>query len=269
MEIVSKLLKKNREIKKLELKDISRELNIPQEILSNFENNYFQDNIDSIFILGHLRSYCSYLGLNQMELVDQFKKEHMPKKSANFEINRPTNDKTFLFSNKVFSFSLIVCIFLTFYLLFIENDKPIRDYVITSDLPEQYITVIEKAGIDSVKINNTDTLEIENFVEIENNVNLSSVIASPSKIQNDDSTLITLKILDPTWVQIRDENNEIIFSQLMNKNDEYSYNSKLNYTITSGNAGHILVLINRNVRGKIGKKGQVVDSLVLDKNFNN
>ncbi len=55
----------------------------------------------------------------------------------------------------------------------------------------------------------------------------------------------------------------------MNKNDEYSYDILNNYSITSGNAGHILVLIDQKVRGKIGKKGQVVDSLVINKNFNN
>ena len=263
MEIVGQILKKNREIKNLELKNISRELNISQEILSNFENNYFQDNIDPIFILGHLRSYCLYLDLNHKELVDQFKKEHFPEKSTKFEINRPTIEKNFLFSNKVFSLTLIIFIFSAFYLLFIANDKSLRDYVITPDLPEEYITVVEKASIDILKKNNTNTKEIENDLSV------SSVMASSSKIQSNDSALITLKILDPTWVQLRDTNNEIIFSQLMNKNDEYSYNSKLNYSITSGNAGHILVLINQNVRGKIGKKGQVVDSLVLDKNFSN
>ena len=55
----------------------------------------------------------------------------------------------------------------------------------------------------------------------------------------------------------------------MNKNDEYSYDLDLNYSITSGNAGHIMVLIDQKVRGKIGKKGQVVDSLVLNKDFSN
>ena len=55
----------------------------------------------------------------------------------------------------------------------------------------------------------------------------------------------------------------------MNKNDEYSYDLDSDYSITSGNAGHILVLINQKVRGKIGKKGQVVDSLIINKDFNN
>ena len=55
----------------------------------------------------------------------------------------------------------------------------------------------------------------------------------------------------------------------MNKNDDYSYDFESNYSITSGNAGHIMVLIDKKVRGKIGKKGQVVDSLVLSKDFSN
>ena len=83
------------------------------------------------------------------------------------------------------------------------------------------------------------------------------------------SSTITLKILDDTWVQIRDINNDIVFSQLMNKDDEYSYFLDNKYSITSGNAGHILVMINQKVRGKIGKKGQVVDSLVLSNEFSN
>jgi len=55
----------------------------------------------------------------------------------------------------------------------------------------------------------------------------------------------------------------------MNKNDEYSYDLNQNYSITSGNAGHIMVMIDQKVRGKIGNKGQVVDSLVISKDFNN
>ena len=37
----------------------------------------------------------------------------------------------------------------------------------------------------------------------------------------------------------------------------------------TGNAGNILVLINGNIRGKVGKKGEVIDSLVINSDFNN
>ena len=55
----------------------------------------------------------------------------------------------------------------------------------------------------------------------------------------------------------------------MNNDEEYSYSVADNFTLTTGNAGSILVLINGNTRGKIGKKGEVIDSLVISSDFNN
>ena len=37
----------------------------------------------------------------------------------------------------------------------------------------------------------------------------------------------------------------------------------------TGNAGNILVLIDGNTRGKVGKKGEVIDSLIINSDFNN
>ena len=55
----------------------------------------------------------------------------------------------------------------------------------------------------------------------------------------------------------------------MNKDEEFSYLMSLEYNLTAGNAGNILVLINKDVRGKIGKYGEIVDAIILDNNFNN
>ena len=55
----------------------------------------------------------------------------------------------------------------------------------------------------------------------------------------------------------------------MNKGDEYTYNMSLGYQVTAGNGGNIMVILDSIVRGKIGKYGEVVDSIVLDYNFNN
>ena len=106
--------------------------------------------------------------------------------------------------------------------------------------------------------------------EKEEFVSMSSVIAS-SKIDENSliNQTITLKFLKPTWLQLRDTDNEIVLSQLMTQNDEYSYDLNLMYSLTAGNAGNILVLINNDIRGKIGNFGEVVDSIVIDSNFNN
>jgi len=270
MKFVGEILKKNRESRKITLKDVSKELKISEEIIRNIENSHLENDIDIVFIIGHIRSYCSFLDLNHIELVDKFKKEHLPQEKDKKEIERPKFEYKLFFSNKIFSLSLIIVIFVTFYFLFIEVDKPLREYAIIPDLPENYISIVEETDVVKIDKNiNVNISKFENFAELEGAPNLSSAVASSQKIEEEKSFLITLKFLDDTWVQLRDENDEIVFSQLMNKNDEYSYDLDTNYSITSGNAGHILVLINQKVRGKIGKKGQVVDSLVLNKDFSN
>ena len=55
----------------------------------------------------------------------------------------------------------------------------------------------------------------------------------------------------------------------MSQNDEYTYDLNLQYSLTAGNAGNIIVLIDNDTRGKIGNFGDVVDSIVIDSNFNN
>jgi len=268
MELVGQKLKKQREIKNLTLKNVSDELKISTDIIHDLENNEIKENINYVYLIGHLRSYCSYLELDDKQLIDQFKKEHFPEEKNQIEIQRPIIKKNILFSNKAFSLSLILIIFSSFYLLFISDSRPSREYAVIPDLPENYIPIVESANLEKLNTKIIENKDI-NYAEADNNINSSSAIAASSKVKDDKSSLITLKFLDDTWIQLRDENDEMILSQLMNKDEEYSYDSKLNYSITSGNAGHILVLINQKVRGKIGKKGQVVESLVLDNNFNN
>ena len=130
------------------------------------------------------------------------------------------------------------------------------------DIPESFEPIIEKAytfNNDSKQKNNS---------KISDMINNSSVIAS-IEIDENISTVATLKILNPTWLQLRDEKNNIVLSKLMDKDEEFSYELNLNYNITAGNAGNILVLIDGNVRGKIGKYGDILDSFILYKDFTN
>ena len=269
MDSIGQKLKKTRKLKNLKISDVSIELRISEEILKNFETDNIQDDINPVFLIGHLRSYCVFLDLDQTEILRQFKDSQIRTDKLDLEIKRPVDDKNFLFSNKLISFALIITIFSSFYFLFIEVDKPKREYALIPDLPENYIATIEKANVtSSSKIKISEKNENDNIAKLDTSPNLSSAIASVSK-DEENKSIITLKFLDDTWIQLRDVNDEIVLSQLMNKNDEYSYDVDLNYSITSGNAGHIMVLIDQTVRGKIGKKGEVVDSLVLNKEFIN
>ena len=135
------------------------------------------------------------------------------------------------------------------------------NFALVPDLPESLEPIVEKA-------NTFDNLSQSSDIKKSDLINNSSAIAS---IEFDEkvTTVATLKMLNPTWLQLRDKENNIVLSKLMDKDEEFSYELKLNYNITAGNAGNILVLIDDEVRGKIGKYGDILDSFVLYKDFTN
>ena len=98
---------------------------------------------------------------------------------------------------------------------------------------------------------------------------LSNQCNSCFKKNNKENITITLKFLNPTWLQIRDDLDKIIISKLMEKDEEFSYSNTLNYNITAGNAGNILIIIDDEVRGKIGKYGEIIDTFILQKDIIN
>ena len=103
--------------------------------------------------------------------------------------------------------------------------------------------------------------------ELEKNSSSSAIASTPDKDSTFKDKIITLKFIDSTWIQLRDNQDNIVFSKLMNQDEEYSYNLSKNLNLTAGNAGNIIVAIDGVVKGKVGKLGEVVESLVIDINF--
>ena len=53
----------------------------------------------------------------------------------------------------------------------------------------------------------------------------------------------------------------------MNTNDEYNFSILDNYSLTTGNAGNLIVTIDGEVLGKLGKKGEVLDSILISPDY--
>ena len=262
METVGQILSSERNCKNLSINDIAAELKISKNIIIDLENDNIKNNPDIIFNIGHLRSYSNFLELDTDTIIKKFKND------LSFNINKekknitPIVENNFFKIERFFAASLILIVFSSFYFLFIYENNNQIDYALVPDIPESLEPIIEKANTFD------NDLSQENDSNISDLINNSSAIAS-MEIDENISTVATLKILNPTWIQLRDENNNIVLSKLMDKDEEFSYELNLNYNITAGNAGNILVLIDGNVRGKIGKYGDILDSFILYKDFTN
>lgn len=257
---IGEILYKNRINKKLTIEEISKELMISRDILLKIENNEIKKNPDIVFIIGHLRSYSRFLDLDQNQILEEFKKQISYNDTiVNHNITKPFSENFKFNINKILSFVTIFIICSSFYFLFVSEDKRKSEFALIPDIPESNVPTIEKLSIENIATN-----KIENK---NNSNNYSTVIASTGNYEEDNSSIVTLKILNPTWIQVRDMQDKILLSKLMDTNEEYSYNIKYKYNITAGNAGNIIVVIDNIVKGKIGKYGEVLDSFVINNNF--
>tara|TARA_A100001015_G_scaffold172285_1_gene191442 strand:+ start:56 stop:841 length:786 start_codon:yes stop_codon:yes gene_type:complete len=261
METVGQILSIGRNSKNLSISDIATELKISKSIIIDLENDNIKNNSDIIFNIGHLRSYSNFLELDTDSIIKKFKDEVSFNAKEEKNHITPIVESNFFKIEKFFAASIILIIFTSFYFLFINQNDNKVDFALVPDIPESLEPIVEKA-------NTFDNLSQSSDIKKSNLINKSSAIAS-TEFDEDLTTVATLKILNSTWLQLRDEENNIILSKLMDKDEEFSYELKLNYNITAGNAGNILVLIDNEVRGKIGKYGDIIDSFVLYKDFTN
>ncbi len=280
MEFIGEYLKNVRLNKKIRLASISSELKISLNILQDIEKDCFPKHIDRVFLIGHLSSYAKFLNLNSNEVIERFKiQTSYYDQDPVRKISKPI-ERSYLFSiPKSISYFSVLIFATSFYFLFINANNFKSEYAMTPDVPENLLSKLEgvemQISLSNKKNDKNLVAEIsleQDIIENQSNItmNSSSVVASlPS--ENSIKELnknINLKFLNSTWIQLRDEENEIIFSRLMNQGDEYSYQTNNNYALTAGNAGNIIISLDGLVLGKAGKAGEVLDSLIIKKNFN-
>lgn len=278
MKLTGKYLKEVRTRNHIKLKTISKDLKISLSFLEALENDDFSKTPGGVYDIGFIRSYSDYLNLNSDLIVEEYKKQiAFSTVKDPIVLPKPIVGFNPFISYKTISFFSVIIISGFFYFMFVSRSEFNNEFAITSDIPEELEAELEKYNLN----NNSSNLVIANqeikkdkLKYTENNLknedsNQITVIASTptNSDQNEISNSISIKVLDTTWVQIRNIKNEVIFSKLMSTNDEYNYFLTDNYSITTGNAGNIIISIAGQVMGKLGKKGEVLDSIKVSKNY--
>ena len=283
METVGESFKRARKSQKIDLNTVSQDLKISESLLGDIENNQFPSYINVTFLIGHIRSYAKYLNLDEKLLIENFKIQiSFDGNNLNNEIHKPNTPVIQFSFFKALSFVSIIVISSSFYFLFIPSNDLQPEYAMTPNIPENLESTLEEIEMK---------LSLEKKLIVDALDNTSQIIADSSQIIEDKDALIssmsaiaslpisndknladkivTLKFLNPTWVQLRDSKNNVIISKLMSKKDEFSFKISENLNLTTGNAGNIIILVDGVVKGKVGKIGEVIDSLIIDNRFYN
>ena len=283
METVGESFKRARKSQKIDLNTVSQDLKISESLLGDIENNQFPSYINVTFLIGHIRSYAKYLNLDEKLLIENFKIQiSFDGNNLNNEILKPNTPVVQFSFFKALSFVLIIAISSSFYFLFISSNDLQPEYAMTPDIPENLESILEeiemKLSLEKKLIvdalDNTSQIIVGSSQIIEDKdflISSTSAIASLPTLNDKNlaDKIVTLKFLNPTWLQLRDSKNNVIISKLMSKKDEFSFKISENLNLTTGNAGNILILVDGVVKGKVGKIGEVIDSLFIDNRFYN
>ena len=105
MEFVGDILKKTREDKKISLSDISKELNISLYIVQKIENDDYSKHLSKVYLLGYVRSYANYLGLDTNEIIKNLRVQiSFDGKKPPIEISKPSANNILINFPKSISF---------------------------------------------------------------------------------------------------------------------------------------------------------------------
>ena len=281
MEFVGEYLKKTRIKKKITIQNIAKNLNISMYVITKIENDDFSDDLNIVYITGHIRAYAKFLNLDQNEIVKKFKSQIFFENKINqVDLPKPIEINNFFNLSHTISFFSFLLISISFYFFFIKSNDFNPDYAITPKISLDLEAEVEKVQLttdlnyikndEQKNINSLDNLFVfEQQKELAlSQIQVNASIPALNQLSSN-SNKITLKFLDSTWIQIRDNTNRVILSKLMNINEDYSYFANDNYYLTTGNAGNIVILIDGTTKGKLGKKGEVIETLIINSDFTN
>ena len=274
MKFVGQYLKEIRIKNNLTIEELCKELKINQSLIQSIELDDFPEYLEPVYMMGHIRAYADLFDLDANDLIETFKIQiSYNRLYENKQVPKPVKTTNFLSLTKTFYFASISIISISFYFMFVRPNNLDSQYAMTPDLPENLQYNLEEIELNLAlsKKNNNDGEVIINLEEENSLSNSSSALASNSKnvILTNDDYKITLHFLNPTWIQLRDNDDNIIISRLMNEDEQYSYYALENLSLTAGNAGNIIVSLNGKIVGKVGNAGDVVESFIIDNNFKN
>jgi len=287
MENIGKILKKARKSRNLKLETLSKVLKISIDYLQSIENGNSKNLPGEPYNWGFIKTYSNYLNLDIDYIYNLYKNENnIVIKSKELHLPTFTNNYQLYYLKYGFLGILTTILLYTFYNFFYLQTNLDERYALTPEPDEVMLAQIEeeelKRSIEEIKKfkikqkeEQKNSLESSKIYETATNekIDVSNINSANAnfnqEISENINNKITLKLLNDTWIQIKGPNEEIIISKLMKKNEEFILNTYEYYFITTGNAGNVKILIDNKNYGKLGKKGEVLNSFKLTEDFNN
>ena len=273
MDSFGEYLKKERESMSVSLEEISAATRIRKVFLEAIEGDDIDKLPAEVFVVGFLKAYASYVGLNKNEVVLQYKRyldSLKNVKEITLPPKKPLLSKHVLIASPLVVIILIVFIFSYFYLGKKEEIKtrtnvisklaavppvPPKETMVQTPLPE------ETAG-SAVKQPKEPGSTIS-LVEEAEPLTSEKKKAEPQK--EGEKTLL-VKASETTWLRVQIDDKPPL-EVLLKTGENLTWNALHTLKLFIGNAGGIDLFYNGKALGKLGNSGQVVSITLPNEKF--
>ena len=288
MKILGKILSESRTKSGLTILELSNTLKISSHYLEAIEQGKYKNTPGDPYTLGFIKSYGNYFSLDVELLIEIYRDEtqHVIKAGS---LNLPSigySSKYFNYFKYGFASLILLFVAFSFNYLFLEKAYYNQNYAIAPELDASMLALLEKEELrqDLIylnKIKNENEKARINVEKQSNKINKdqvntqqkdtrSAIAAVDDENISSNKEIFVLNFLGDTWIHIKDKNKDVMISKLMKEKEQFILEYKKIYYITTGNAGNIEVLFNNKRLGKLGKKGEILNSLSFSsENFEN
>ncbi|MEM6781639.1 MAG: RodZ domain-containing protein [Pseudomonadota bacterium] len=205
-----------------------------------------------VYAIGFVRTYSEYLGLDADRMVHLFKNQSVGNKTkADLSFPTITNDSQMPSAPYVLG-GLGGCLLLIFIglSLFGQPKNAVDDIPMLSVDPDVSITEAPPIGIEQT---------VQDTVVITEDMSEQASLLVPEP----QAAAVVIQTMANSWVEIRDGDGKVILSQILKKGDEYTVPDGKGYTMTTGNAGGMKLIVNGEEIPPLGRPAQVRRNISL------
>lgn len=256
---LGEVLRTARKAKGKDYEDITKKICVKSVYLDALETGKFYAFPNITYGIGFLRLYATYLGLDPKEMIEKFKYEAQLSSEGPVHAVMPAIEAS-VPSKKIVMISLSVMILglLGFC---------VKDVLVKKEAP---LTTPELQVITNKNVPEIETL-VNESMEVNIELEKQKFRKKPVVYGNKERVHVSLKAVSEVWLEILNEEGKIIFSKILTDGDVYNLPAESGkYSLNTGNAGAVQVLIDQEeprMLGEVGamKQGVLLDPVVLKK----
>jgi len=266
---VGQILAEERKERNLTLKQVADQIHIRQRYLMDLEEGQLADLPGFVYVFGFIRTYARLLHLDGEELIRRIKGLPNLPDYERSHVPAPINSREEPdFPVLIVSIALVFVIAVVGYFFLKPAPVPVPK---SQETPVNPFFIKEKpSGVQSPgQDDNTPsgtTPSNDHLIQAPNIAPIQEEVSTPAKGLSSYAPRkkLTLKAKEPSWVEIRDEADRIIFMKVMKSGEEYVVPDKPGITISTGNAGGLDIFLGETKLSPLGAHGDVKRGIRLE-----